>query len=152
MEKVYLICYSTEEGTYTSHIAFATRYLAETKCIELMEEDGLDWYVVGAPFVMEQKHEVCMKNRSYYESIYENRMDEIYRELKEEGDIKDIDYACTMEFDETANTEEVVGYYLVNEGTNALKQWLENIEGINLTEQDKEVTRLLKELDKNNYK
>ena len=24
MNKVYLICYSTEEGTYTSHIAFAT--------------------------------------------------------------------------------------------------------------------------------
>jgi hypothetical protein len=51
MDKVYLICYSTESGTYTLHIAFDTRSLAETKCIELMEEDGLDWYVVGVPFV-----------------------------------------------------------------------------------------------------
>ena len=92
-----------------------------------------------------------MKNRSYYESIYENRMDEIYREMLEE-DVEDIGYACTIEFDETANAEEVVGYYLVNEGTNALKQWMENIEGIELTEQDKEVTRLLEELDRNNYK
>lgn len=90
------------------------------------------------------------KNRSYYESKYENRMDEIYRELKE-TDIEDIDYGCTIEFDETANAEEVVGYYLVNEGTNALTRWMENIEGINLTEQDNEVTRLLKKLDKENY-
>lgn len=40
MDKVYLICYSTEEGTYTSHIAFTTRDLAETKCIELMKKMG----------------------------------------------------------------------------------------------------------------
>ena len=92
-----------------------------------------------------------MKNRSYYELKYESRMDEIYREMLEE-DVEDIDYACTIEFDETANAEEVVGYYLVNESTNALKQWLENIDGIDLTEQDKEVTKILKKLDKNNYK
>lgn len=91
-----------------------------------------------------------MKNRVYYESKYENRMDEIYRELQYEG-LEDLGYACTMEFDETANAEEVVGYYLVNEGTNALKQWLENIDGIDLTEQDKKVTKILKELAKNNY-
>lgn len=51
MDKVYLICYSTEEGTYTSHIAFATKDLAEAKCVELIEEDRLDWYVVDVPFV-----------------------------------------------------------------------------------------------------
>lgn len=92
-----------------------------------------------------------MKNRTYYELKYESRMDEIYREMLEE-DLEDIDYACTIEFDETANAEEVVGYYLVNESTNALKQWLENIDGIDLTEQDKEVTKILKKLDRNNYK
>lgn len=92
-----------------------------------------------------------MKNRSYYELKYENRMDEIYREMLEE-DLEDIDYACTIEFDKTANAEEVVGYYLVNEGINAFKQWMENIKRIDLTEQDKEVTRLLNELDRNNYK
>lgn len=92
-----------------------------------------------------------MKNRSYYELKYENRMDEIYREMLEE-DLEDIDYACTIEFDETAKAEEVVGYYLVNEGTNAFKQWMENVEGIDLTEQDKEVTKILEELDRNNYR
>lgn len=94
-----------------------------------------------------------MKIYSFYDyiSIYEYKMDEIYRQLKEEG-VEDIDYCCTMEFDETANTEEVVGYYLANEGTNALKRWLENIDGVKLTEQDKEVTEILKELDRNNYR
>lgn len=51
MNSVYLICYSTEGGTYTSHIAFATQDLAEEKCIELTEEDGLDWYVIDVPLV-----------------------------------------------------------------------------------------------------
>ena len=51
MDKTYLICYSTESGTYTSHIAFSTKDLAEERCIELMEEDGLDWYVVEVPLV-----------------------------------------------------------------------------------------------------
>lgn len=86
-----------------------------------------------------------MKNRSYYESKYESRMDEIYRELKE-TDMEDIDYACTMEFDETANAEEVVGYYLANYGDNALKDWRANTEGIEMTEQDKVVTEILEQL------
>ena len=91
-----------------------------------------------------------MKNRAYYVLKYEDRMDEIYRELKEAA-VEDIDYACTMEFDQTANAEEVVGYYLTNYEWNPLKGWKENTKGIDLTEQDKEVTRLLEELDKNNY-
>ena len=53
MNKVYLICYSTESGTYTSHVAFATRELAEQKCVELAEDDGLDWYVIDVPVVTE---------------------------------------------------------------------------------------------------
>ena len=85
-------------------------------------------------------------DREYYIQKYESRMDEIYRELV--GTVDDIDYACTMEFDSTANAEEVVGYYLINYEWNPLKGWLENIEGINLTEQDKEVTRILTELFK----
>ena len=91
-----------------------------------------------------------MKNKSYYESVYENRMKEIRKEMIKE-EVEDIDYACTIEFDEIANAEEIVGYYLVNEGTNALEQWLENIDGIDLTEQDKKVTKILNELDRNNY-
>lgn len=54
MDKVYLICYSTEDGTYTSHYAFATKGLAEEKCNELIEEDGPDWYVVDVPLITKQ--------------------------------------------------------------------------------------------------
>ena len=87
-------------------------------------------------------------NRNYYIQKYEDRMDEIYRELEGTVDY-DIDYACTMEFDSTANAEEVVGYYLINYEWNPLKGWLENIEGIDSTDQDKEVTRILTELADN---
>ena len=86
-----------------------------------------------------------MKNRSFYESKYESRIDEIYRKMKEEC-VEDIDYACTMEFDETANAEEVVGYYLANYGDNALNDWRANDEGIEMTEQDKVVTEILEQL------
>ena len=88
-----------------------------------------------------------MKDKNYYVLKFENRMDEIYRELKEQNDVDDIDYSCTLTFDETANAEEIAGYYLAG-GTNVLKRWLENIAGVDLTEQDKEVTRILTELDK----
>ena len=87
-----------------------------------------------------------MKDRNYYVQKYEDRMDELYRESKAEG-VEDIDYACTMEFDQTANAEEVVGYYLINYEWNPLKGWLENTENIELTPQDEEVTRILKELE-----
>ena len=86
-----------------------------------------------------------MKNKEYYIQKYEDRMDEIYRGLKEEG-VEDIDYACTMEFDQTANAEEVVGYYFVNCEWNPLKAWLENTEHIEMTEQDKKVTEIFESL------
>ena len=53
MNYVYLICYSTEAGTYTSHIAYASKRNAEIKCVELMGKDGLDWYVVRVPLIYE---------------------------------------------------------------------------------------------------
>lgn len=87
-------------------------------------------------------------DRGYYIQKYEDRMDEIYRELKEQN-VDGIDYACTMEFAQTANAEEIVGYYLINYEMNPLKCWLENIENIDLIEQDKEVTRILTELADN---
>ena len=83
-------------------------------------------------------------NKQDYADLYKRRMDEIVRELK---DIPSYDGTqATYEFDETANAEEVVGYYVFNEGDNALKQWLNNIYGIELTQQDHEVTKILKEL------
>ena len=86
-----------------------------------------------------------------YIQKYENRMDEIYKELKYEHHIPDneIDEQCTYEFDQTANAEEVAGYYIINYEEDPLKEWLENLQWREeLTEQDKEVTRILTELDK----
>ena len=81
-----------------------------------------------------------------YEQIYLKRINQLVDKWKD-----DPDYDCTQatyEFDETANAEEVVGYYVFNEKENALNQWLNNIDGLDLTEQDKEVTKILKELYK----
>lgn len=51
IDKVYMICYSNEESTYTEQTAFATRELAEAECLRFIEEDGLNWYVVEVPLV-----------------------------------------------------------------------------------------------------
>ena len=90
-------------------------------------------------------------DRNYYIRKYEDRMDEIYRELKYEHNISDneIDENCTMEFDQTANAEEIVGYYLVNYEYNPLGSWLENLKWVDkVTEQDNDVTAILTELCK----
>lgn len=58
-------------------------------------------------------------------------------------------YESSVEFDLAANAEEIVGYYLVYYEENPLECWLKNIDGINLTEKDNEVTRILKELENN---
>ena len=85
------------------------------------------------------------KDIQYYKSKYKNRLDEIYCELADLN-VKDIDYTCTMEFDETANAEEVVGYYLTHYDKHAFETWMENIKYIELTGQDKEITRIFEEL------
>ena len=81
-----------------------------------------------------------------YEQIYLKRINQLLDKWKDDSDYDGTQ--ATYEFEETANAEEVVGYYVFNEKENALNQWLNNIEGLNLTEQDKEVTKILKELYK----
>lgn len=86
-------------------------------------------------------------NKNYYIQKYENRMMEIYEEFANDNDIADKDEYCTRWFDETANAEEVVGYYLVFHEWNPLGEWLENLKYVkDVTEQDEEVTKILKEL------
>lgn len=94
-----------------------------------------------------------IKTKEYYIQKYEERMDEIYKELKYEYNIpaNEIDEQCTYEFDQTANAEEIVGYYYVNYEGGPLKGWLENLQfAENITPQDEEVTKILEELDKEN--
>lgn len=75
-----------------------------------------------------------------YIDIYNRRMEELLVEC--DGDMDTV----TELFEETATVDEVVGYYIVWHEEYALSDWLDNIDGIELTEQDKEVDRKLKEL------
>ena len=79
-----------------------------------------------------------------YADIYINTMNELVDKWKDDPNYDGTQ--ATYEFDEIANAPEIVGYYVYNEKENALKQWLTNTEGIEMTEQDKEVTRILEEL------
>lgn len=82
--------------------------------------------------------------KQQYADLYTKKMNELVSKWKDDPNYDGTQ--ATYEFEEVANTEEVVGYYVFNEGDNALKQWLQNIEGIELTDQDKKVTEILKEL------
>lgn len=76
-------------------------------------------------------------DKEYYIQKYEGRMIEIYEEFADH-DIADKDEFCTKWFDETANTDEVVGYYFVFYEWNPLGEWLEKLKYVDeVTEQDK---------------
>lgn len=86
------------------------------------------------------------KDKSYYECLYLHRIDELDKEMKDVcGDSYD-GTQTAVEFDQTANAEEIAGYYIYHYKENALRQWLDNIYGLNLTEMDEEVTKILKGL------
>lgn len=87
-----------------------------------------------------------------YVKIYLDALERIKAELIAEGvDVSD-GTAITYEFEDTANANEVVGYYVCNEKDNARKQWRENIDGLDLTDQDKLVDLILKGLYPDDFK
>lgn len=96
---------------------------------------------------MQNKTTSEIGNARYYISKYEDRWLECYNHAVD-NDSDDPSYDATIEFDETANAEEVVGYYLVHHEQNPLGDWNDNTDGIEMDEQDKEVTRILNELCK----
>lgn len=86
------------------------------------------------------------KDKQYYINTYLESLKRIEKELIEMGaDVSD-GTAITYEFDNVANAEEVAGFYVYNEGDNALKQWRMNTKGIDLTLQDVKVTGILEKL------
>lgn len=87
-----------------------------------------------------------MKTKEYYKAKYNKKWKECYLDAVENCS-KDPGYDATISFDQDANAEEVVGYYLVLY-KDPFKTWLSNIEGINLSEQDKKVTKILEGLEK----
>ena len=82
------------------------------------------------------------KTKEYYKEKYNKKWEECYLEAVKSGS-NDPGYDASIAFDEIANAEEVVGYYLVNYTENPLDNWLDNTKGIELNEQDKEVKSIL---------
>ena len=84
-------------------------------------------------------------SKEFYIEAYSKKWDECLKEA-ERKNAKDVSEAATYIFEETANANEIVGYYLVYDRENALKDWKSNTDGINMSEQDLEVDRILTQL------
>ena len=81
----------------------------------------------------------------HYIEAYNKKWDKCLKEAEREN-AKDVGEIATYIFEESANANEVVGYYLVYHKENALKDWKANTDGINMNEQDLEVDRILTQL------
>lgn len=85
------------------------------------------------------------KDKQYYVEQYNQLWDECLKEAGEECS-DDVTALATEVFEEKCGVDEVVGYYIVLHEDSALKDWKDNITGIELSEQDKEVDKILREL------
>ena len=67
--------------------------------------------------------------------------------IRKNGGSKDmVAEIATGIFEESADADEVAGYYVVYHGDDALKDWAANTEGIVMTKQDTVVDSILKDL------
>lgn len=94
-----------------------------------------------------------MKDKTYYTEVFNKKWDscleEAKKDIQENGGTDDIlSYVATEIFEDTANSEEIVGYYITYHDDYALSAWVSNTKGISFTEQDKKVDRVLKDLYK----
>ena len=93
----------------------------------------------------------AVKNKKYYEGAWEKFWDACWEraknELEEEGaDLSNTSDLATEIFEETANAEQVIGYYIHYHGDDALKDWLGNTNGLIFSERDEEIDSELKRL------
>lgn len=82
-----------------------------------------------------------------YKRVFEEAVKKEFESIKNEFDSEE--YARDVAYDsviQTANTEEVVGYYITYYEDDALKQWINDMKGIELQGQDKEIQKVLYEL------
>ena len=79
-----------------------------------------------------------------YVNIYKTRINELVKKYKNDPDYDGTQ--ATYEFEDTAIVDQIVGFYILCEGDRALIQWRENIDGLDLTEKDIAVTKILEEL------
>lgn len=89
-----------------------------------------------------------MKTKQYYIEQCKKRWKKCFDKASSNRS-KNPGFDTSILFDKTANAEEVVGYYLTFPTKNPLEDWLNDIEGLELSERDKEVTKILKEMEEN---
>ena len=91
-----------------------------------------------------------MADKQYYMDIFNKKWDACLEEaeidIKENDGNADISDVATEIFEETANSEEVAGFYIIYHGDEALRDWERNTDGIVFSDKDKEVDRILREL------
>lgn len=126
------------EGVFAD-ICYTYEPLGLGKCKAYYEKGVMDWshyekayHVYMAQCYHDAINELFGKNSSEFRS---NFKDELANEI----------------FENTANPEQVVGYYLVYYGEEAYKQWSENTSGKKLSEQDKEIDAILSSLCQKEY-
>ena len=88
-----------------------------------------------------------VRDKQYYIDKYNELYDECLIETGAE-DSNDVTSGADQLFGEYANAEAIAGYYLTFYESDALNQWMINTKDINLTEQDKDVTSILEDLEK----
>lgn len=89
-----------------------------------------------------------IKSKEYYISKYKEKWKECLILAKTDDMNSDDNEQATILFDEIANAEAVVGFYLEFHKDNAYKNWLKNTEGVVLSEQSTTVDFILKNLFK----
>lgn len=79
-----------------------------------------------------------------YAKIYTKRINELIDKWKDDPDYDGTQATC--EFEDTCTVDEIVGFYIACENEQALMRWKENINGLDLSEKDLVVNKILEEL------
>lgn len=87
-----------------------------------------------------------VKSKKEYENIYYKKWNECLKLSKKnsENTTEDMIYSeATKIFNDIANSDEIVGYYIVLHDDSALNDWKDNIIGKTMTKQDKRINEIL---------
>ena len=90
-----------------------------------------------------------MHDKSYYLEKFKDKIAKCEEEERNNAHQEGVEYDSSFaheRFDEDCNAEEIVGYYINYYEDDALKTWRENIEGRVITDEIREVTRILEYL------
>jgi len=90
-----------------------------------------------------------MHDKSYYLDKFKDKIAKCEEEERNNAHQEGVEYDSSFakeRFDEECNAEEIVGYYINYYEDDALKTWRENIEGRVITDEIRDVTRILEYL------